>query len=155
MIKPGEMAKRLGISIKTLYRWEEQGLLVANRTPKNRRYYTEAQYNQYVETTTVIDRNSIAYICVPNNDDKIIMEYFKILEDEAHQRNDVLDMCLKDVGSSNDWDRENWNNLIEYVLNKRVRTIYIIKRSHFINEHYEWFEKLCHKFNTRIVEIIK
>ena len=44
--KPKEFAELLGVSVKTLQRWDREGTLTANRTPTNRRYYT---YKQYLE----------------------------------------------------------------------------------------------------------
>ena len=41
MIKPKEMSERLGVSARTLQRWDKDGTIVAHRSPKNRRYYTE------------------------------------------------------------------------------------------------------------------
>lgn len=38
-----EAAEKIGVSVKTLQRWDRDGKLVANRTPSNRRYYTEKQ----------------------------------------------------------------------------------------------------------------
>ncbi|WP_180051367.1 MerR family DNA-binding transcriptional regulator, partial [Acinetobacter sp. YH12211] len=35
----GVAAKTLGVSIQTLRRWDEEGTLVADRTPKNHRRY--------------------------------------------------------------------------------------------------------------------
>ena len=37
--KPKEFAELLGVSVKTLQRWDREGTLTANRTPTNRRYY--------------------------------------------------------------------------------------------------------------------
>ena len=42
--KPKDFAELLGISVKTLQRWDREGTLKANRTPTNRRYYTYDQY---------------------------------------------------------------------------------------------------------------
>ncbi len=42
--KPKEFAELLGVSVKTLQRWDRDGTLTANRTPTNRRYYTYKQY---------------------------------------------------------------------------------------------------------------
>jgi putative resolvase len=39
--KPNELAKILGISVKTLQRWDKDGKLQAYRNPSNRRYYTD------------------------------------------------------------------------------------------------------------------
>ena len=46
--KPKEFAKLLGVSVRTLQRWDKKGLLVAHRTPTNRRYYTHEQYLKYI-----------------------------------------------------------------------------------------------------------
>lgn len=48
IIKPKEMAERLGVTVKTLQKWDNKGILKAYRTPTNRRYYTEEQYLQYI-----------------------------------------------------------------------------------------------------------
>lgn len=45
--KPKDFAKLLGISVKTLQRWNRNGVLKANRTPTDRRYYTYDQYLQF------------------------------------------------------------------------------------------------------------
>ena len=44
--KPKDFAELLGVSVKTLQRWDREGILKANRTPTDRRYYT---YDQYLE----------------------------------------------------------------------------------------------------------
>lgn len=47
MLKPKEMATRLGVSVRTLQRWDNDKKLIAYRTPTNRRYYTEEQVADY------------------------------------------------------------------------------------------------------------
>lgn len=42
-LKPAAAAKYLGVSVKTLQRWDRQGILVAGRLTSNRRVYTRAQ----------------------------------------------------------------------------------------------------------------
>ena len=45
--KPKDFAELLGVSIKTLQRWDREGILKANRTPTDRSYYTYGQYFQF------------------------------------------------------------------------------------------------------------
>ena len=45
--KPKDFAELLGVSAKTLQRWDREGTLKANRTPTDRRYYTYDQYLQW------------------------------------------------------------------------------------------------------------
>jgi hypothetical protein len=42
-LKPSEAAKLLNVSVKTLQRWDRDGILKAQRTITNRRYYTMSQ----------------------------------------------------------------------------------------------------------------
>lgn len=45
-----EMAEKLNISKRTIYRWEERGVLTPKYHPaKNTYYYTNDDYNDYVE----------------------------------------------------------------------------------------------------------
>ena len=44
---PREFARLIGRSVKTLQRWDREGVLKAFRSPTNRRYYTHTQYLQY------------------------------------------------------------------------------------------------------------
>ena len=44
--KPKDFAELLNVSVKTLQRWDRDKILVAKRTPTDRRYYT---YDQYLE----------------------------------------------------------------------------------------------------------
>lgn len=39
--KPKEFSEMPNVSVKTLQRWDNQGVLPAYRNPKGRRYYTE------------------------------------------------------------------------------------------------------------------
>ncbi len=40
-MRPHEFAKKLGVNVQTLRRWDKSGKLKAKRTISNHRYYTE------------------------------------------------------------------------------------------------------------------
>lgn len=45
-----EMARRIGITDQTLYRWEKKGVLTPKRHPANNvAYYTEKDYEEYLK----------------------------------------------------------------------------------------------------------
>lgn len=54
--KPKEFAEMIGVSVKTLQRWDREGVLKAYRTPKDRRYYTDKQYAEYTGKIAHKDR---------------------------------------------------------------------------------------------------
>ena len=46
--KPKEFSKLIRLSVSSLQRLDREGILVANRTSTNRRYYTMKQYEEYM-----------------------------------------------------------------------------------------------------------
>ena len=58
--KPKDFAELLGISVKTLQRWDREGILKANRTPTDRRYYT---YDQYLQFKGINIENDKRHLC--------------------------------------------------------------------------------------------
>lgn len=48
MLKPKQVAERLNVTVKTLQRWDREGVLKAKRTPTNRRYYTEQMLEDFL-----------------------------------------------------------------------------------------------------------
>lgn len=53
--KPKEFAEMIGVSVKTLQRWDREGILKACRNPKDRRYYTDKQYAEYSKKEIIVD----------------------------------------------------------------------------------------------------
>ena len=51
----------MGVSVKTLQRWDREGTLKANRTPTDRRYYT---YNQYLQFKGINSENDNRQIVI-------------------------------------------------------------------------------------------
>ena len=70
----GEFSKLIGVSIKTLQNWDRDGILTANRTPTNRRFYTEEQLNQYRGSQSL----NVTILGIINSDNKSDSE--KLLE---------------------------------------------------------------------------
>lgn len=46
---PKQFGQLIGRSVLTLQRWDRKGILPAYRSPTNRRYYTHAQYLEYMQ----------------------------------------------------------------------------------------------------------
>ena len=59
--KPKDFAELLGISVKTLQRWDREGILKANRTQTDRRYYTYDQYLQFKGINITTGRTCTGY----------------------------------------------------------------------------------------------
>ena len=65
--KPKDFAELIGVSVKTLQRWDREGILEANRTPTDRRYYTYDQYLQFKGIKTQnVSRFTAKHKGIPN-----------------------------------------------------------------------------------------
>jgi len=52
----GCVRKILRVSHRTLTRWDENGFLIAMRTPRGHRYYTRTQIEVFMRATYVVKR---------------------------------------------------------------------------------------------------
>ena len=66
---PSQFAKRLGVSIKTLRRWDASGKLIAKRRPSGHRYYDESDVRKYLGIKD-IDRKVVVYCRVSSSGQK-------------------------------------------------------------------------------------
>ncbi len=62
ILKPKDVADRLGITTRTLQTWDRKGILKAKRSPTNRRFYTEDQINQYLSKNS-LSSNKKSCLC--------------------------------------------------------------------------------------------
>jgi putative resolvase len=151
---PKSFGGLIGKSVRTLQRWDYEKILVAHRTPTNRRYYT---YDQYLE-----------YIGLKANDKHKIMVYCRV--SSASQRNDLqsqqnalekycttngymVSEWLVEVGSGLNYKRKKFNQLLEAVEQGEVAKIIVAHKDRLVRFGFEWFESFCKKHGT-IIEVM-
>ena len=153
--KPKDFAELIGVSVKTLQRWDREGILKANRTPTDRRYYTYDQYLQFKGVQTENDtRDIVIYARVSTRNQKDdLYNQVEFLKQFCNAKGMIVNQCIEDFGSGLNYNRKKWNNLLDEVMENKVKTIVISSKDRFIRFGYEWFEKLCEKFNTKIIVV--
>ncbi|MDS0491438.1 IS607 family transposase [Lacticaseibacillus paracasei] len=153
MLKPNEMAKRLGVTVKTLQKWDKSGKFKAHRTPTDRRYYTEDQYLAYIgHADEPKKRRRVAYARVSKIGQKDnLANQIDFLRQYANGKGIILDEVITDIGSGLNYKRQKWNALLDDVMAGNIETIYVTYKDRFVRFGYDWFERLAKKFNTQIV----
>ena len=151
--KPKDFAELLGVSVKTLQRWDRDGILKANRTPTDRRYYTYDQYLQFKGIQTENDiRDVVIYARVSTRNQKDdLQNQVEFLKQFCNAKGIIVNQCMEDFGSGLNYNRKKWNKLLEEVMENKIKTIVISSKDRFIRFGYDWFEKICEKFNTKII----
>ena len=51
LLKPSEVAERLGVTYQTLYRWAQQGRIAYLKMPSGHMRFTEEQLAEFIEQT--------------------------------------------------------------------------------------------------------
>ncbi|HJA73341.1 MAG TPA: IS607 family transposase [Candidatus Limosilactobacillus faecipullorum] len=155
VLKPKDMAEKLGSTVLTLQRWDNKGILKAHRTPTNRRYYTEEQYLQYIGMSkNVQDRKTVAYARVSTYGQKDdLKDRIAFIRQFANAKGVILDEVITDIGSELNYKRKKWNQLLQEVIDNKIETIYLTYKDRFVCFGYDWFEQLCQQHGTIIVVI--
>ena len=152
--KPKDFAELLNVSVKTLQRWDREGILKAKRTPTDRRYYTYDQYLEFKGIKNKTNRKTVIYARVSTNNQKDdLKNQIDFLLNFTSSKGIIIDETIKDVGSGLNYNRKKWNLLLNECMENKIDSIIITHEDRFIRFGYDWFEKFLSKFNVKIIVV--
>ncbi|CCH95148.1 conserved hypothetical protein [Microcystis aeruginosa PCC 9432] len=138
-----EASGLLGVSIKTLRRWEQQGKISSIRTPGGHRRYRRQDILQSVQSTPFI----IGYARVNRPEQKQQLEdQIKALEDFCHQQGQPFEI-LSDIGNGVSHNRPNLMRLVEMMCNGGLECLVLT--------HPESVGRFCHDFILGLCSFFK
>jgi len=142
MYKPQEFAEMIGVSVKTLQRWDTSGKLKSHRSPTDRRYYTHKQYADYMGESQSKQGKTIIYTRVSTTNQKDdLNNQIEFLKQYANAKGMIVDEIFEDIGSGLNYNRKKWNKLLDECMQGEIKTILVAHKDRFIRFGYEWFEK--------------
>lgn len=154
MYSPKEFGELIGKSVITLQKWDRKGILIAHRSPTNRRYYTHDQYLIYRGLVAQEQGLTVAYSRVSGVAQKPdLANQIKALEVYCNQHVLKVDEWMQDIGSGLNYKRKQFNRLMEMVELGQVRRIVIAHRDRLVRFGYGYFEAFCERHNTELVVI--
>lgn len=154
--KVGQFAKLLNVTVKTLQNWDKQGTLKAYRTPTNQRFYTEEQLNQILNLSNNTQKEKqglkIGYCRVSTHNQKSSLEnQEEYLRSYTNAKGVILDEVFTDIGSGINYDRKNFNKILELVEAGEVLEIYVTYKDRFVRFGFDWFNNFCEKHGAKII----
>ena len=154
--KVGEFAKLLNVTVKTLQNWDKQGTLKAYRTPTNQRFYTEEQLNQVLNLSNNNQNKKqglkIGYCRVSTHNQKnSLQNQEEFLRSYTNAKGVILDEVLTDIGSGINYNRKNFNKILELVEAGEISEIYVTYRDRFVRFGFDWFNTFCEKHGAKII----
>lgn len=153
ILKPKDVSKLLNVSTRTLVRWDVSGKLKAKRTPTNRRYYTYDQIDHILHPTKEANiRKNIAYTRVSTrNQQDDLKNQQHLIESFVLSKGITIDEYITDIGSGLNYKRKKWNQLLDDVMDYKIQNIYVTYQDRFIRFGFDWFQRFCNRFGTKIV----
>ena len=140
----GKAAKLLGVSVKTLQRWEREGrLTAAARTDSNRRLYTETQIREFIGLRQSISEPSrlVAYCRVSSAAQKAdLVNQRRVLEEFVVAKGLANVEFVEEVGGGLDFKRKRFLALMEEIGRREVKALILAHRDRLMRFGFEWFE---------------
>jgi len=156
ILKPKDVSKRLNVTVWTLQQWDREGKLKAFRTPKtNRRYYTEEQINDFLGLKLQSENaKTVIYCRVSNQGQKDdLKNQVEFLKTFCNSKAVIVDDVLTDIGSGLNYNRKNFNKILEMAAQREIKELYISHKDRFIRFGYDWFEDFLKKHSCRIIVV--
>ena len=84
----------------------------------------------------------------------VVLNFLQIfLRHFCNARGIIVDQCIEDYGSGINYNRKKWNELLDEVMEQKIKKQIVIHKDRFIRFGYVCFKKFCKKFNTTIVVV--
>ena len=145
MISTGKAAKLLGVSVKTIQRWEREGRLIAiARTDSNRRLYTESQIRQFIGLRQSVSEptRQVAYCRVSSAAQKPdLANQRKVLEEFVVAKGLANVEFIEEVGGGLNFKRKRFLALMDEIGRREVKTLILAHRDRLTRFGFEWFER--------------
>lgn len=150
-------AKTLGVSIQTLRRWDEEGTLVADRTPKNHRRYDLSKITpeQIHKLDSQLQRKTIAYARVSSHDQKEdLIRQQQVLEMYCANQGWTFEL-ISDLGSGMNYRKKGLNKLLEAIMNDEIGRLVLTHKDRLLRFGAELVFALCEAKSVEIVILNK
>ena len=150
-------AKTLGVSIQTLRRWDEEGTLVADRTPKNHRRYDLSKITpeQIHKPDSQLQRKTIAYARVSSHDQKEdLIRQQQVLEMYCANQGWTFEL-ISDLGSGMNYRKKGLNKLLEAIMNDEIGRLVLTHKDRLLRFGAELVFALCEAKSVEIVILNK
>lgn len=140
----GRAAKLLGVSVKTLQRWEREGRLIpVSRTDSNRRLYTEAQIREFIGLRNAVSEPTrlVAYCRVSSAAQKPdLANQRKVLEEFVVAKGLANVEFIEEVGGGLNFKRKRFLALMDEIGRRELKTLILAHRDRLTRFGFEWFE---------------
>ena len=147
-----QAANQLGVSVSTLRRWDETGVLVAQRTPKGHRRYDLSKINPNLTRNKVEQqRKTIAYARVSSHEQTPdLQRQIEMLELYCSAQGWSFEV-ISDLGSGMNYHKKGLKRLLDDILDNKIDRLVLTHKDRLLRFGAELVFALC---EARQVEVV-
>lgn len=148
-----EAAKILGVSVRTIQRWDKAGKIRCIRTVGGRRRVPESEIKRILGLHE--ERKVVGYARVSSHTQREDLEkQVELIKSYAEKNGWDIDV-LKDIGSGLKEDRRNFQKLLKMVMNREVSKVVVAYPDRLTRFGFKTLEELFKGYGTEIVVVNK
>lgn len=152
MYTPAEFAKKVGVTVNTLQRWDREGRLVAKRTHTNRRYYTAEDLIQVLGQTPNEGRKTVVYCRVSSQAQKPdLAKQRQMLEQFSAAKGLEVDEWLEEIGGGLNFKRKKFLRIIDRVIAGEIEQLVIAHQDRLARFGFPLIEHVCKQAQCELV----
>jgi excisionase family DNA binding protein len=142
-----EASDLLGVSVKTLRRWEQQGKIASIRTLGGHRRFRQEDLLQSAQETPSI----IAYARINRPEQKQQLDnQIKALEEFCSQQGQPFEILI-DIGNGVSYNRPNFIRLVEMICSGCIKSLVLTHAEIISRFCHDFIFGLCSLFNTQVI----
>ncbi len=151
--RPYEFGKLIARSTHTLQVWDRKGILVAHRTPTNRRFYTHDQLSEILGVK-VDKRIAVSYCRVssPGQKDDLLSQQ-KAVADFCVGAGIAIDEVIVEIGGGLNLKRKQFVRIMSLVEARAIHTLVIAHKDRLARFGMDWFEHYLEQHGCKLVII--
>jgi putative resolvase len=153
MYSAAQFAKQVGVSVKTLQRWDREGRLKAKRTLSGRRYYNEADLATALNLPQrPAARRTIAYCRVSSPAQRPDLQNQRAaLSSYAVSKQFVVDDWIMEIGGGLNFERKRFLALVDAIVAGEVERVLIAHQDRLARFGFALIKHLCETHHTELV----
>ncbi|NES73990.1 MAG: IS607 family transposase [Okeania sp. SIO2D1] len=142
-VKPREAASILGVHVRTLVRWEQDGKIKAIKTPSGQRRYDVESYTGGIS----LSRHTVIYARVSSRNQQGDLNRQIAAISNLYPTAEII----SEIGGGLNFKRKKLLALLERVMQGNVERIIIAHKDRLARFGFDFYQWLCEQFDCQIL----
>ncbi len=150
----GEFAEKVGVTVKTLQKWDRIGRLKAHRTLSDRRYYVEEDIALVLRQETRQERSkkTVVYCRVSSQAQKVdLLNQRKVLEQFCVARGLIIDEWIEEIGGGLNFKRKQFLAMVDGIIAGEIGTVIIAHKDRLARFGNDLILHLCEQHQCTLL----